>query len=244
VDWKPIVVGAGLGAAAVIAFQQTVQRQYLPRERGSVQYGNYPGWGGGRTSERFLADKAKDAVIRGKNDPRVRLIAIRIIQEAGLDGRQREEVAAAIQQWVRTNITYVYDPVRTEVFQEAAYTLIESKAGDCDDQAIAMAALLMSVGINAKLMLLSLESPFDPKKSPFTHIFSAIDTVDGQEIWLETIVPNKGLDYRHFHTATMRVDLTPGKPAEKKIEIEPNGGSGEKTPMPGFSGMDVLSGLA
>jgi transglutaminase-like putative cysteine protease len=246
VDVKPYVVGAIGGAVVVIIAQQVVQSSYKPLKRGDVRFVNYPSWTGseGRTAEEFLADKVKEAVIRAKNDPQVRLTAIQIVKDAGLDGRQRVEVAEAVRKWVQDNITYIHDPVKTEVFQEAIYTLTVSRGGDCDDQAILVAGLLMSIGIPVKLMLLPVAVPFDPKTSHFTHIFSALDMPDGTEIWLETIVPGKGLDYRHFHTAEMRVDLTPGKPATKKVTVVPNGGTGEKTPMPGFSGLvDIIPGI-
>lgn len=226
-------VAAGAALAAAALSRRENQNHEVTKEVpvGAVIEKRLPSWADGRLSEEIFADEIKAAVYRGKNDMKIRDLCIGIIKQNNLDGRQRLQVAGAFQNWMRSNITYVLDPVRTEVFQEARVTLFEKQAGDCDDQAIALAAMLMSVGIPAKIILLSQEPDFDTKTGRFRHVFAAA-IIDGKEVWLETIVPGGDFPgYQHYHTGLMRIDLsTPLLPAFKSIEAIP-GGIGDKTPV-------------
>jgi transglutaminase-like putative cysteine protease len=51
----------------------------------------------------------------------------------------------AIQYWVKTHIRYVKDVTNVETLQTPE-ALLQSQAGDCDDQAVLVAALLESIG--------------------------------------------------------------------------------------------------
>lgn len=53
--------------------------------------------------------------------------------------------AQAIQAWVQSNIEYRRDPPDVELVQTPQVTL-QLRAGDCDDQAVLVAALLQSTG--------------------------------------------------------------------------------------------------
>lgn len=224
---KTVGLGVFIFGLGVIAsdFIGVLMQTGMPWERkdfilpGSVTYKKLPPWTDGRTGEQFMADDCKAAIWRGKNDPRIRQKAIEIIQAKGLDGRQFKEIASAIQDWVRSNITYVHDMKGTELFQEA-YKTLEIKAGDCDDQAILTAALLMSVGITVKIILLSLDPDFDPKISKFTHIFAAT-VIDGHDYWVETILPEYSFDYRHPYTGLMAIDMTTPSSTKKEV-LRPN----------------------
>lgn len=83
------------------------------------------------------------ALVRGAIvDPaqRVRETALSIIGRAGYVDQAR-----LLQQWVSANIRYIHDPPDHELIQTPQYTL-QQRAGDCDDQAILLAALLTSLG--------------------------------------------------------------------------------------------------
>jgi hypothetical protein len=207
-----VAVGVVIGVAIKMAHQQNYFKGFIPQ--GAVLHKKLPPWAVGRKAEEVMANDLKAAVYRGKNNPKVRELAIQIIKDEGLDGRQHKEIAAAFQRWMQSNIVYVNDPVRTEIFQEAYKTLLETKAGDCDDQAVALASLLMSVGIPAKLVLLSQDEPFD-KKARFRHIFVTA-TIDGRDYWVETILP-KAFDERHPHTGLMFIDLSIPNSAKKVV---------------------------
>lgn len=70
----------------------------------------------------------------------IRDLALQIIGTAGYVGQVR-----AIQVWVQQNIRYIHDPASVELVQTPQKTL-QWTAGDCDDQAVLVAALLDSIG--------------------------------------------------------------------------------------------------
>lgn len=237
-------IAAGVAIAVTVIKLASKKTDAVPITKsvpvGAVVEKSFPPWTEGRTAEMVMGDDIKAAVYRGKNDMKIRDLVIGIVKNNGLDGRQKIQVAAACQKWMRENITYIFDPWRTEVFQEARVTLFEKMAGDCDDQAIALAAMLMSVGIPAEIILLSQEPDFNPKTGRFRHVFAAAIVDGGKEVWLETIMPGGDYpDYRHYHTGLMRIDMsTPTLPAVKVIEAIPNG-AGVKTPLFFASGLDT-----
>ncbi|MEI6456825.1 MAG: transglutaminase domain-containing protein [bacterium] len=80
-------------------------------------------------------------------------------------GAQNWEQAKAICEWVRDNISYVSDPLDSEYIQLPEETL-NNGGGDCDDQAVILASLLMCVGFRCALVTL-------PK-----HIYAAVHAPD------------------------------------------------------------------
>ena len=233
-----VLVGTGIGIALGAGLLFLTRRAYEPTKElavGGVVRKNFPAWASGRSIEDCMAQEMKEAVLRGKDDMAVRDLAIKIIRSHKLDGRQYYEVASAIQFWVMTNVTYVPDIVGTEVFQEARVT-IEKKAGDCDDQSILVCALLMSVGIPARIILMSQSANFNASTSKFTHVFG-VAILGAKELKLETIIPNALPDYLHPCTALWRIEIRPGA-VGRNIEINPE--YSEALPVPG----EGLAGLA
>lgn len=60
----------------------------------------------------------------------------------------------AIQDWVKQNIRYTRDPHGLETIQ-SPHNTIQIKHGDCDDQAILVATLLMAVGAPARFVAIA-----------------------------------------------------------------------------------------
>lgn len=85
----------------------------------------------------------------------VRDLALQIIGNAGFVGQVR-----AIQVWVQQNIRYVRDPPTAELVQTPQKTL-QWKAGDCDDQAVLVCALLTSIGHPCQFMAMWFANPDD-----------------------------------------------------------------------------------
>jgi len=83
--------------------------------------------------------------------PLVRQLAVKLASSHPGD-RQWEQVKD-IYEWVRDKVSYVRDPVDQEYIQYPEET-IENKGGDCDDQAVLLAALLMNVGFDAELVFI------------------------------------------------------------------------------------------
>ena len=73
--------------------------------------------------------------------------------------------AQALQQWVQANIEYRRDPVDAELIQTPQVTL-QLKAGDCDDQAVLMAALLQATGHPAQFIAVGMNG------NPLSHVLA------------------------------------------------------------------------
>ena len=122
----------------------------------------------------------RDLVRAAVRDPaqKVRETAISIFRAASVSGFVDE--ARALQQWVKTNITYMRDPPDVELVQTPQKTL-EYGRGDCDDQATLLASLLMATGHPARFVAIGL------KGQPLSHVL--VQTLIGPN-WLgaETII--------------------------------------------------------
>jgi transglutaminase-like putative cysteine protease len=84
----------------------------------------------------------------------VREIALKAIKDAGVEAKDKKGQALAIAEWVQTNIYYVHE--LPERFQTPIKTL-SSKAGDCDDFTTLISAMLESVGIGSRMVLMRID---------------------------------------------------------------------------------------
>ena len=106
----------------------------------------------------------------GKKHPVVRNYAVRALQAAdpakqhAFDDAFR---ARTLFHAVQRDFLYVPDPSEKEMLQPPAYMIEQSKAGDCDDFSVLLAALLGSVGIAVRLVTIATY----PDASDFTHIY-------------------------------------------------------------------------
>ena len=91
----------------------------------------------------------------GYKDRAMRELVGQVLHSQGLDGRKGatyRQVVTALCDYLRGATVYVPDPVKTEMIQGAAATLclrpgLCMKAGDCDDQVVALCSLILAAGI-------------------------------------------------------------------------------------------------
>jgi hypothetical protein len=88
--------------------------------------------------------------------------------------------AKAIYDWVRGHIRYTKDPTTKEKLYPPQ-ELLKTRAGDCDDTSMLIAALLMAVGYPARWVTIA-ASPDSPQE--FTHIFAEAEIPPGSGNWL------------------------------------------------------------
>jgi transglutaminase-like putative cysteine protease len=93
-----------------------------------------------------------DLVDEAKADDLVRQTAAAVVG-AGAPAKATGREIEAIFEFVRSWIRYTRDPVGLESVAEPRQVLLQ-EAGDCDDQAVAAAALLAAVGIESRLVAL------------------------------------------------------------------------------------------
>ncbi len=95
----------------------------------------------------------------------VRQLAMRIVRGVGGHKNFKGQVSA-LHSWVKNNIQFVRDIHGVETIQTPEKTL-EFAQGDCDDQAVLLASLLMSVGFPARFVAVKM-NPF----GPFVHVYA------------------------------------------------------------------------
>lgn len=105
--------------------------------------------------------------------------------DAGVtDQRQaRKTCITVLQNFVRDQIAYFYDPRTTELLQTPPQTLAIG-TGDCDDKTILLLAMLESIGYETELLAVggigkgwdpSPGNPVDPAQPPpFSHVLGAV----------------------------------------------------------------------
>ena len=81
-------------------------------------------------------------VKRAKKSRNIRELAMRIVQP--IPNKDWAGEIRAIQQWVQHNIRYTRDIAGVETLQSPEHT-VRLRAGDCDDHAMLVAALLQSI---------------------------------------------------------------------------------------------------
>jgi hypothetical protein len=118
-----------------------------------------------------MAEMAKG--VYGARSPKIRALAINIINKAGVGNKDYYGMAKAIHEWVRDTIRYVKDPVGQETLSYPEETAFNSKAGDCDDLTILDMALLGSVGIRSYPVVVGM------RKGHFSHVYLNIIIPDG-----------------------------------------------------------------
>lgn len=102
--------------------------------------------------------------------------ALDIIGDASYVGQVR-----AVQCWTQSNIRYVQDPPDVELVQTPQKTL-QWRAGDCDDQAVLVAALLTSIGHPCQFIAVGFSG------GPLSHVLTRTK-IGSQWVAVETIKP-------------------------------------------------------
>lgn len=114
-----------------------------------------------------------------KKDLPLRQLALSIV--GNLPGKAWAREAAALQKWVQQNIRYVRDIRGVETVHSPDKMLV-IRQGDCDDQAVLLAAMLESLGHPTRFVAVGF-SPF-----AYSHVY--VETKIGHSwIPLETINP-------------------------------------------------------
>ena len=85
-------------------------------------------------------------------NPETRNLAVQVAAKA--QGPFHVEQVAAIWMHVRARFNYVNDPRGSEYFARASETIADGFAGDCDDFAITLAAMVSAVGGRARVVVM------------------------------------------------------------------------------------------
>lgn len=118
----------------------------------------------------------------GTLNERVRLAAIEAIRRCPWKNKLCE--VGAIFDWLRANIRFTYDPEGAELLQDVDAILLHRSA-DCDDFVILGGAMLRSVGIPVRLVIIA-SDPSAPDL--FSHIYLQAEVAPGRWIGFDPSV--------------------------------------------------------
>lgn len=126
--------------------------------------------------------------------PQVRLLAQRIAAPAG--AKDGEEQARAIRDFLEDHTQFLRDPYQGEMlhaplWQVRAILTRDCAYVDCDDVAMLAAALGMSIGLQARFVVVAFGSP----QAPFRHVWTELASPTAPQRWYEMDVtrPSQGL---------------------------------------------------
>ncbi|MGH6636618.1 MAG: transglutaminase-like domain-containing protein, partial [Gammaproteobacteria bacterium] len=108
-----------------------------------------------------------DLLKRGAKDFYIRQTAIDILLQRGVKPKDYLGEIKALFEWVQQNVRYTKDTFRVEVLHSPR-RMLQLRAGDCDDMAILLGAMLESIGHPARLVL---TGPDPLKPDVFSHIY-------------------------------------------------------------------------
>ncbi|MGH8590902.1 MAG: transglutaminase-like domain-containing protein [Gammaproteobacteria bacterium] len=112
-------------------------------------------------------DHIIDLIKRGAKDFYVRQTAIDILLQRGIKPKDYLGEIKGLFEWVQQNVRYTKDTFRVEVLHSAK-RMLELRAGDCDDMAILLGAMLEAIGHPVRL---ALTGPDPLRQDLFSHIY-------------------------------------------------------------------------
>jgi len=103
----------------------------------------------------------------GSKSPKIRALAMNIIQKARVNEKDYYGEIVAIHNWIKNpiNIRYFRDPVGQETLADPEQTAFNLKGGDCDDKTVLEMALLGAVGIPSYPVVVG------QQKGSFCHVY-------------------------------------------------------------------------
>ncbi len=105
--------------------------------------------------------KALSEILRlikeGREDPRIYEISREVISQSGTKFGYDIDELEALYQFVQARVRYVRDPYGRDTYQGAVDTLDKFTTGDCEDLAILLASMVLTVGYPVAIKLVSVE---------------------------------------------------------------------------------------
>lgn len=149
-------------------------------------YGNVSGQAG---TDRTIKAMRR-LVNEGRTDPTIVFLAQQLARN--YDRKDYASQARAIHKYVQQHIHYVKDPRGTEMLRSPFWTLYY-KAGDCDDQAVLVAALAEAIGFATRFKTIKADPSYP---NEFSHVYSQIQIpTTGSWVTSDTIVPGADIGW-------------------------------------------------
>lgn len=144
-------------------------------------------------------------------DPIVRQLALNILNSRKVKSHNFADECRVLGEWVQNNIRYVKDPNGIEQLHNPIYMIEKAKKGiangDCDDQALLLATLLLSVGHQPYFAIVK----YGKDMGAFNHIYTVVYEKNWkgykQRLVLDTIIPDRGMGFEVPYTAIEEIPV-------------------------------------
>jgi hypothetical protein len=161
----------------------------------------------------------------GAKDFYVRQKAIDILSEKQVKAKDYLAEIKALFEWVQQHIRYTKDTFGVEVLHSAK-RMLELRAGDCDDMAILLGAMLEAIGHPVRLVIIG---PDPVRQDLFTHIYLEVFH-KGRWIPLDATMPHSmGWGPRAWVRKVITIERRPTMMSE---DLELRGIGAEVTAVP------------
>jgi hypothetical protein len=136
---------------------------------------------------------------RASIDPRVRQLALRIIQNANIKSHNFIDEAVALATFVQQNVRYVRDPTGVEQLHDPVYLIEQlskgSAQGDCDDQSLLLASLLLTIGAQPYFAIVR----YNGTTGSYNHIYTVVYDKNWMgkkmRVPLDTIIKDRAIGF-------------------------------------------------
>lgn len=152
---------------------------------------------------RIARSKAPHAKIRG--------LALKILEQAGVGSHDFQDEARAIARFVQENVRYVRDIDGVEQLHDPLLmveNIIQGTAqGDCDDMALLIATLLISVGIQPYFAIVR----YRATSGPYNHIYVVAYERNWRgpkkRIVMDAIVKDRDIGFEVPHVSRKEIEV-------------------------------------
>lgn len=132
--------------------------------------------------------------VDGSKDLDVRSTALSVLRASGVASHDHKRELEALYRFVRDRVAFRRDVYGVETLQAPRVTL-QQMAGDCDDRAILLAAMLRAVGSPATVRFRVIAA--DPRRaSRFTHVY-VMARLGGRDIALDPTYQGTPAGWQH-----------------------------------------------
>lgn len=148
---------------------------------------------------------------QASTNPLVRGLALKILEQAQLDSHDFIQEAKALAQFVQQNVRYVRDPNGVEQLHDPVYLINKIKSGnamgDCDDQALLLASLLLSIGAQPYFTIVRYRNT----SGAYNHIYTVVYDQDWQKnkirLVMDTIIKDKEIGFEVPHKSIREIPV-------------------------------------